>query len=102
MIDNTEAKFSELHRLIKCGDLVRVRHALESGISANTENRFGWNLLMLAAAEGNIAIGQLLIASGAQVNKTTTVGVEQTALSLAVIGGHVRFVKLLLEHGANP
>ncbi|HXB52595.1 MAG TPA: ankyrin repeat domain-containing protein, partial [Rhizomicrobium sp.] len=75
---------------------------LESGVSLATENRFGWTLLMLAAMEGNIAIGQLLIASGAEVNKATSMGIGQTALTLAAVGGHVRFLKLLLDHGANP
>lgn len=102
MSDEIEAKFNELYRLIKHGDLVAIRNALESGVSSNMENRFGWTLLMLAAVEGNTAIGELLIASGADVNKVTSMGIGQTALSLSVIGGHIRFLKLLLEHGANP
>lgn len=102
MNSDVEARFDEFHRRIKRGDIAAIRYALESGISPNLENRFGWTLLMLAASEGNLAIGQLLITSGADVNKATSMGVGQTALTLAVVGGHVRFLKLLLEHGANP
>jgi len=102
LTDRSDAVFDELHHQIKRGDLVSVRQALDAGTSPNTKNRFGWTLLMLAAIEGNTAIGEMLIAHGAQVNQITSMGPGQSALSLAIVSGHARFLKLLLEHGANP
>jgi ankyrin repeat protein len=102
MGDDVDTEFKRAHRLIKRGDLAGVRRALENGLSPNFENRFGWTLLMLAAIEGNVAIGQLLIERGADINRLTSMGSGQNALSLAIIGGHVKFLKLLLENSADP
>ncbi|HEY2032602.1 MAG TPA: ankyrin repeat domain-containing protein [Rhizomicrobium sp.] len=96
----TKETFDDLHRLIKRGDLIAVRHVLGEGLSPNFENKFGWTMLMLAASEGNTAIGELLISSGADTNRATNTG--QTALSLAILGGHIGFLKMLLTHGAHP
>jgi len=94
--------YHHILRLIKHGNLSEIRNLLDAGVSPNIEHPHGWTLLMLAAAEGNTAIGRLLIARGATVNNVTNMGTGQTALSLAVIEGHVRFLKLLLDHGADP
>jgi len=96
-----EDTFLRLHRSIKRGDLTTIRHELDSGVSPNFENRFGFTMLMLAASEGNAAIGQLLISRDADTNRATTSGPSQSAMSLCVVGGHVRFLKMLLDHGAN-
>jgi ankyrin repeat protein len=89
----------EAHRLIKKGDLVSLRQELDGGMSPDLPNKFSWTLLMLAALEGNIAIGELLISRGANVNKTNDFG--ETALSLAAHRGHTGFIRILLEHGAS-
>jgi ankyrin repeat protein len=89
----------DVHRLIKKGDLVSLRQELDGGMSPDLPNKFSWTLLMLAALEGNAAIGELLISCGANVNKTNDFG--ETALSLAAHGGHTGFIRILLEHGAS-
>lgn len=89
----------EAHRLIKKGDLVSLRHELDGGMSPDLSNKFSWTLLMLAALEGNTAVGELLISRGASINKTNDFG--ETALSLAAHGGHTGFIRILLDHGAS-
>src|SRR6267143_3114722 len=88
----------EVHRLIKKGDLVSLRHELDGGMSADRPNQFSWTLLMLAALQGNTAIGELLISRGATIDKANDFG--ETALSLAAHGGHTQFIRVLLAHGA--
>jgi ankyrin repeat protein len=100
MTEKFERKFADLSRLIKRADLGAIRNALESGVSVNLENRYGYNLLMLAATQGNVPIGELLISKGANTRSVTPHGT--TAVSLAAIKGHLRFLELLLEQGADP
>jgi len=88
----------EVHRLIKKGDLVSLRHELDGGMSPDLSNQFSRTLLMLTALEGNTAIGELLISRGAAIDKANDFG--ETALSLAAHGGHTQFIKVLLAHGA--
>ncbi len=91
--------FEGAHRLIKTGDLISLRHALDGGLSPNLSNRFRWSLLMAAAIEGNTQIGQLLISRGANLDQLNDFG--ESALSLAAQQGHPRFVQLLLSAGAS-
>jgi ankyrin repeat protein len=91
--------FDETHKLIKKGDLVSLRLALDGGMSPDLSNQFSWTLLMLATLEGNTTVGELLISRGASVNKANDFG--ETALSLAACKGHSQFVKILLSHGAS-
>lgn len=91
--------FDDAHGLIKRGDILSLRHELDGGASPDLSNRFSWTLLMMAAIEGNIPIGELLISRGAALNKTNDFG--ETALSLAAHGGHASFIRLLLANGAS-
>ena len=91
--------FHEVHKLIKHGDLVSLRHELDGGMSPNLSNQFSWTLLMLAAIEGNRSIGELLISRGADVNAINDFG--ETALSLAAHGGHAPFIRVLIAGGAS-
>jgi ankyrin repeat protein len=91
--------FDEIHRLIKKGDIVSLRHELDGGESANLSNQYSWTLLMLAALEGNTSVGELLISRGAALDKTNDFG--ETALSLAAHKGHASFISLLLASGAS-
>ena len=90
--------FDDAHKLIKKGDVLALRRELDSGMSPDLSNQFSWTLLMLAAMEGNAAMGDLLVSRGANVNETNDFG--ETALSLAAHGGHLPFVRLLLTRGA--
>ena len=91
--------FDELGKAIKKGDVVRIRHFLQSGGDANLSNHLFWTLLMLAALEGNTAIGEELIQRGAQLDMQNKFG--DTALSLAAHTGHVGFFELLVRSGAS-
>lgn len=54
---------------------------------------------MLAAIEGNTAIGELLAANGADVNALNDFG--ESALTLAACAGHLPFVQFLKRSGAT-
>jgi len=92
--------FDECHRLIKKGDVVSLRNALDQRLDPNLSNQFSWTLLMLAAMEGNTSIGELLLERGAKVDEVNDVG--ETALSLAAHKGHIPFIHMLLRSGASP
>jgi ankyrin repeat protein len=91
--------FDMVHRLIKQGDLISLRHELDGGLSPSLSNQFSWTLLMLAAMEGNTRVGELLISRGADVDATNNFG--ETALSLAAHAGHAPFIRVLLANGAS-
>jgi ankyrin repeat protein len=91
--------FKQIHRLIKNSELLSLRSELDRGLSPNLSNQFSWTLLMLAAIEGNTAIGELLISRGAELDAKNTFG--ETALSLAAHGGHTPFIQVLLANGAS-
>ncbi|MDB6110590.1 MAG: Ankyrin [Pedosphaera sp.] len=91
--------FEEAHRAIKRGQTSVLEAAVPATISANSTNRFGWTLLMLAALEGNTKIGTVLLDRGADVGALNNFG--ESALSLAAHKGHLPFVKLLTSCGAS-
>jgi ankyrin repeat protein len=91
--------FDEASKLIKKGDIIRLRKELQDGLSPNMANQYSWTLLMIAALEGNTSIGSLLIESGAELDRRNKF--HDTALSLAAQTGHPSFVSLLLTGGAT-
>ncbi len=91
--------FMDAIRVIKKGDIVRLRHDLDEGLDPNFANEVGSTLLILAAINGNTTIGRLLIEAGADLDRQTNL--RNCALSLAVMFGHSGFVKLLLDRGAS-
>jgi ankyrin repeat protein len=91
--------FMDAIRVIKKGDIIRMRHDLDVGLDPNLANQFGSTLLMLAAIHGNTAIGRLLIEAGADLDRQTNL--HDCALSFAVMFGHNGFVKLLLNSGVS-
>ncbi|MGD0648907.1 MAG: ankyrin repeat domain-containing protein [Acidobacteriaceae bacterium] len=87
--------------LIKRGDEAGLRAALEQSLDPNLANQNGWTLLMLAAVEGNVPVGRLLIEKGAAINARNNK--EDTALTLATHRGFAAFVDLLtLSGGTAP
>ena len=85
--------------LIKRGDEPALRAALSTGLDPNLANQNGWTLLMLAAVEGDVPIGRLLIEKGAAINARNNK--EDTALTLATHRGFALFVDLLNLNGAS-
>jgi hypothetical protein len=90
--------FEKVHRLIKKGDVINLRNALENGLDPNLANQFGATILMLAALQGNSLVGRLLIEYGANVDLMNNHG--DTALSLAAFGS-ASFFKMLLMKGSS-
>jgi len=91
--------FDEVSKLIKKGNVIRLREELRNGLSPNLANQYSWTVLMSAALEGNTAIGSLLIDGGAELDLRSKS--RETALSLAAHTGHSSFVGLLLTSGAS-
>jgi uncharacterized protein len=85
--------------LIKRGDEPGLRAALETGLDPNSTNQNGWSLLMLAAVEGAVPLGRLLIERGANI--TARNNKNETALTLATNRGHTDFAALLTDHPAT-
>lgn len=85
--------------LIKRGDEGALRAAIESGLDPSLANHNGWSLLMLAALEGAVPPGRLLLDAGADVQAKNRH--DETALSLAAQKGHLEFLQLLIEKGAS-
>jgi ankyrin repeat protein len=79
--------------LIKRGDEAGLRLALEQGLDVNLANQNGWTLLMLAAVEGNVPIGRLLIEKGASLDARNNK--DESALMLATHRGFTLFAELL-------
>jgi ankyrin repeat protein len=101
----TDALFKHVNRLIKHGEIVAIRTLLDGGLSPNFANKFGWTILILAAAEGNTSLGELLISRGADVNLAFQRDLNVrplTPFDHAIIAGRIGFAKLLLDHGAIP
>ena len=90
-------QFHTAHRLIKRGDLLAMRHALETGLDANLSNRFGWTLLMLAALHGRSDFAELLLASGADPTRRNKFG--DSASGLAAHKGF-QHLSSALEHAS--
>jgi ankyrin repeat protein len=79
--------------LIKRGDESGLRQALDTGLDPNLANQNGWTLLMLAAVEGDVPIGRLLVEKGAAIHARNSK--DESALDLATHRGFNLFVDLL-------
>ena len=82
--------------LIKRNDEAGLRAALDAHLDPNLANENGWSLLMLAAVEGSVPLGRLLLQRGADPTKQNAK--QQTALSIATSRGHDLFAHLLQDH----
>lgn len=76
-----------------------VRILLDAGCRVGARNRLGVTVLDLAASGGDTALGEMLLASGADVNEAD--GDRWSPLHHAAFWGKTDFVKLLLRHGAR-
>lgn len=84
--------------LIKRGDHEGLAAALAAGLDANLVNENGWSLLMLAAVEGSVPLGRLLLEHGANLARQNVKGA--TAESIAFDRGYDLFVALLQQPSA--
>ena len=85
---------------VRGGDLDSVRQLLEQGSDGNTaDSQFGVTPLAWAALHGNLAVAELLLNSGADVNARNQDGT--TALHSAVFLGRPSMAALLIERGAD-
>lgn len=83
---------------VELGDTRAVRNWLDEGLSPEfTSNGIGTGL-MIAAWEGDVAMMELFVSRGADVNRTNRNG--EQALQLAAWNGHLDAVRWLLDHGA--
>lgn len=85
--------FIAAHSLIKNRDESSLRVALEAGLNPNLSNHHGWSLLMLAAVEGSVRLGNMLLEYGA--NPVLLSIKRETAQSIATKRSHTDFVELL-------
>lgn len=99
--------FSKIHYAAYCGDLETVRSELAAGEDIDTEaytyNRFSSGNadtpLILASANGEAEVVQLLVDSGADLELESSIGA--TALHMALTSGSLECVLLLVENGAD-
>ena len=73
---------------------------LRAGESLDDIDEYGFTPLIETAVTRQIAIAELLIRRGVEINKPDVTG--RTALHWAVDNNDLELSRLLLEHGANP
>lgn len=98
-MSNTEA-LDELHAAIKRGDLLSLRRFLEGGGQVDSNDRYGWTPLLMAAKEGHTPMVRTLLEAGADPNGRAADGF--TPLVAAGISGSGTSVAALLAAGASP
>ena len=95
-----------LIRAIEDGDLAKVQALLAGGASLTTASDMGETPLHVAVLRDNTEIVRALLAAGAPINAQIHRPKHQydgrTPLMSAACGNNLVFVKLLLEHGADP
>ena len=85
--------------VMELGDAAQIRVWLDGGLDPNfVADRIGTGL-MIAAWTGNIALMELFVARGADINRTNSFG--ETALLHAAWRGQAEAVKWLLARGAK-
>lgn len=84
---------------IEAGEMQTVELLLQSGVSPNVTDSYGWTALMLAARDGHEQIVQRLLTAGADVYRRNRAG--GTALLAAAVNGHVSLLRMLLDHRAD-
>ena len=81
-------------------DIVRLLLTDPEKARINAGNSYGATALLLAAAEGDLEIVDMLLAVGADPNKLTTQDVD--AQVYAILAGQIEILKRLVASGADP
>jgi hypothetical protein len=84
---------------IERGDVGQAREWLEVGLPPDFEGSRVGTGLMIAAWEGNVAMMDLFLSRGANLNKTNALG--ETAVLHAAWKGNLEAVRWLVERGAR-
>lgn len=84
---------------IEQGNLDLAREWLDSGLSPDFEGKVIGTGVMVGAWEGNIAMMELFVDRGADINKVNTLG--EQALQHAAWRGNLEAVRWLVERGAH-
>jgi len=84
---------------IERGDLSLAREWLDAGLAPDFEGRMIGTGVMIGAWEGNIAMMELFVSRGADINKANSFG--EQALLHAAWKGRLEAVRWLVEHGAR-
>ena len=82
-------------------DVNTVRQLLSEGADVNYINDQGEFALRLASKNGDIAMVEVLLKNGAQIDLQDSNHFGSSALYEASSNGHIDVVELLLKHGAN-
>lgn len=90
---------NNLHQLVTNGKLDEIEQFLISDKQAINKVIKGMTPIMLAAAQGNVEIIDLLFTQGADPNKRGSM--DRTALQYAVDKNHMEAAKRLLAYGAE-
>jgi ankyrin repeat protein len=102
--EQQQAKLDALWSAQDASDLTKLAALLDAGHDPNTVAPSGSTLLMLAAARGQLAHVDLLLARDADVNAVNRIGKTtrgDTALLVALYGGHQHVFERLLAAGAR-
>lgn len=84
----------------EAGDLEHMQTLLAKRVAINATNAQGWTPLHVAAAGGNVAVVELLLQHGADVNAVSHIGA--TPLDNAITYSRSQGVaNLLRQHGAE-
>lgn len=89
---------------IQAGDVnnvKRVEEQLDAGVSPNSVDSLGVSALMLATANGDLPVVNLLLARGADPNATYPKSMGMAPLHIAAADGDVDIIAALITHGAN-
>lgn len=86
--------------VLELGDVAQARAWLDAGLDPNFEGTTIGTGLMIGAWEGNIALMELFLARGADIDAVNRFG--EQALMLAAWKGRREAAQWLLDHGAKP